>query len=199
MSRIQGARASLSGWCRLLPKDSEDVELNQDLIPGSQKRAQQLKFLKPFAEKLKQKLSEQPTGEMSFAGATRYLKAQPSFDDTAELYRLPAAGRIIKFMRLFGFEIKGAGPGMAVRRPVGAAGGGGRPAGAVDLAPRAPRRGLPNNTAITFQPDNAYRGGSAAYARYELYKSASTVGEARSLGAIPQDLKNALSKGYGRL
>ena len=56
-----------------VPKDSEDVELNDALIPGSGKRAQQLKFLKRFAEKLKPKLSEQPTGEMSFAGATHFL------------------------------------------------------------------------------------------------------------------------------
>ena len=183
-----------------VPKDSEDIELNQDLIPGSGKRAQQLKFLKPFAEQLKQKLSEQPTGEMSFAGATRFLKKLANFDDTAELYRLPTAGRIIKFMRLFAFEVKGSGPGMSVRRPAAAAGvAGGRPAGAVDLAPRMPRRELPAATAITWQPDNAHRGGTAAHARYELYKGASTIGEARRLGATPQDIKNGLAKGYGQL
>ena len=156
--------------------------------------------MKPFAEKLKQKLSEQPTGEMSFAGATRFLKKLANFDDTAELYRLPTAGRIIKFMRLFAFEIKGSGPGMSVRRPAAAAGAaGGRPAGSVDIAPRMPRRELPAATPITWQPDVPYRGGTAAYARYELYKGAGTVGESRSLGATPQDMKAGISRGFAQL
>ena len=58
---------------------------------------------------------------------------------------------------------------------------------------------LPAGTAITWQPDNPYRGGTASYTRYDLYKGASTIGEARSLGATPQDLKTGLSKGYGQL
>ena len=183
-----------------VPKDSEDVELNDDLIPGSGKRKEQLKFLKPFADSLKQRLSEQPTGEMSFAGATRFLKSLDQFEDTAELYRLPSAGRFIKFMRLFGFEIRGSGPGMVVRRPAGSsAASSGRPAGSVDIAPRMPRRGLPAGTAITWQPDNPYRAVSAARARYQLYRGSSTVGEARSLGATPQDFKTGLQKGYAQL
>ena len=136
---------------------------------------------------------------MSFAGATRFLTAQPSFHDTAELYRLPNAGRIIKFMRLFAFEIKGRGPGMTVRKPVGASGGRGRPPAAVDLQPRMPRRGLPAATAITWAPDNPHRGATASYTRYEGYKNTSTVGEARAQGATPQDLKTGLSKGYAQL
>ena len=59
--------------------------------------------------------------------------------------------------------------------------------------------GLPAATAITWQPDNPYRGGTASYARYELYKGASTIAEARSLGATPQDFKTGLLKGYGQL
>ena len=191
---------SYNGNYKTNEADSEDVELNDELIPGSGKRAQQLKFLKPFAEKLKQKLNEQLTGEMSFAGATRFLKKLANFDDTAELYRLPTAGRIIKFMRLFAFEIKGSGPGMSVRRPATAAGAaGGRPAGSVDIAPRAPRRGLPAGTAITWQPDNPYRGGTSSFTRFELYKGASTIGETRSLGATPQDIKNGLAKSFGQI
>ncbi len=88
---------------------------------------------------------------------------------------------------------------MVVRRPTSAGGSQGRPAGSVDLAPRAPRRGLPAATPITFQPDNPHRGGTAAYARYDLYKGAQSVGAARELGATSQDLKGDLEKEYARL
>ncbi len=136
---------------------------------------------------------------MSFARASTFLRTRSGFEDTAETYRLPRAGRYVKFLRLFGFQIQGHGPGMVVQRPASAGGSQGRPAGSVDLAPRAPRRGLPAATPITFQPDNPHRGGTAAYARYDLYKGAQSVGEARELGATPQDLKADLAKGYARL
>ena len=188
-----------------VPKDSEDVELNDELLPGSGKRLKQKEFLKPFAEKLKQQLSRQPTGELSFAAVRIFLNKQAHFNDTADLYKLPVGpqGRHNKFLRLFGFQIIGSGPGMSVRRPAGASGSSqlprGRPVEAVDLMPRMPRRGLPAATAITWTPDNQYRGGTLAYSRYELYKGASTVGESRALGATPQDLKAGISKGYAQL
>ena len=162
----------------------------------------QLRHLRRFAEALKQELSNTPRGEMSFARASTFLRTRRGFEDTAETYRLPRAGRYVKFLRLFGFQIQGSGPGMVVRRPAGAsasAGSRGRPAGSVDLAPRVPRRALPAATPVTFQPDNPHRGGTAAYARYELYKTAQSVGEARIAGALPQDLKGDLEKGYARL
>ena len=158
-----------------------------------------MKALKKYSEALKQEMST-TQGSMTLVRVRMFLKSRPQFEDTAELYRLPKAGRYIKFLRLFGYAITGSGPGMTVRAPrAPPVAGGGRPAGAVDLAPRMPRRALSAATPITWQPDNPYRGGSASRARYELYKGAGTVGEARALGATPQDLKNGISKGFAQL
>ena len=135
---------------------------------------------------------------MTFSRASEFLRTRRGFLDTCDVYRLPKQGRFVKFLRLFGFEVAGSGPGMTVRRPParGAAASSGanqgRPAGSVDLAPRAPRRGLPADTPITFQAANPHRVGSAWWRRYEDYKIANTVGEARGLGATPQDLKGDL-------
>ena len=140
---------------------------------------------------------------MGFARATRFLQARPGFSDTADVYRLPKAGRFVKFLRLFGFELRGSGPGMTVRRPAGtassSAGPRGRPEGAVDVAPRVPRRVMAASTALLWTPENPYRGGTAAHARYQVYRSASTVGEARTLGATPQDIKGGIEKAYAQL
>ena len=77
--------------------------------------------------------------------------------------------------------------------------GRGRPSGAVDILPRAPRNAMPAATALRFQPDNPFRGGSAAYTRYELYKGAISVGGAGTAGMTPQDLQTAISRGFARL
>jgi len=183
---------------------SADINVNDELIPGSRKRELQKEHLRRYAESLKAELANTPRGEMSFNRACEFLRTRPGFADTSDVYKLPKEGRYVKFLRLFAFEMSGSGPGMTVRRPAGrgaadGAGGRGRPAGAVDIAPRVPRRGLPNATAITFQPDNPHRGGTAAYTRYDLYKSAQTVGEAREQGATPQDLKGGLQRGHAML
>ena len=160
-----------------------------------------MKALKKYSEALKQEMATtQGSMGMTLVRVRMFLKSRPQFEDSAELYRLPKAGRYIKFLRLFGYAITGSGPGMTVRAPrAPPVAGGGRPAGSVDLAPRMPRRGLAAATAITWQPDNPYRGGTASFTRFDLYKGAGTVGEARSLGATPQDMKTGLSKGYAQL
>ena len=58
---------------------------------------------------------------------------------------------------------------------------------------------FPGTQAILFQADNPKRGGSGAYARWALYRTATTVGEARRLGMTPQDLKEALRQGHAQL
>ena len=75
----------------------------------------------------------------------------------------------------------------------------GRPTGAVDLAPRMPRRVMAATQELLWQPDNPYRVGSASHARYELYKGAETVGEARRRGATPQDIKAGIERAYAQL
>ena len=182
-----------------VPGTSADIDINDELVPGSGKRAQQLQGLRRYSEQLRQELSTTPQGVMTLARVQQFLRTRPQFEDNAELYRLPKAGRFVKFLRLFGYQLAGSGPAITVTAPRAAAGGGGRPAGAVDLLPRMPRRELPAATPITWQPDVPYRGGSASYARYELYRGASTIGEARRLGATPQDIKAGLSKGYAQL
>ena len=186
-----------------VPRTSGDVDVPDELVPGSGKRQEQLVGMREFANTLKAEILSKPSGEMSFAGVSQFLRTQPGFSDTADAYRLPQAGRNVKFLRLFGFEIRGAGPGMVVRSPASAssssAGVRGRPEGAVDIMPRMPRRGLPASTPLLWTPDNPHRPGSAVHARYERYRSATTVGEARRLGATPQDLKGDLEKGHARL
>ena len=95
---------------------------------------------------------------------------------------------------------------MTVRKPAGAASSSsapgaprGRPVGVADVAPRVARRVMAADTALLRTPDNPYRIGSAARARYELYKAATTIGAARTLGATPTDLKSGIEKAYAQL
>jgi hypothetical protein len=186
-----------------VPGASADIDVSDELVPGSGRREQQLQALRQYSEMLKQELSESPTGELSFARVTQFLRTRPNFEDTAEAYRLPKAGRYVKFLRLFGFQIAGAGPTMVVRGASAAGAGGSRgsrPAAHHDLAPRVPRRTLPPATPIlAFQPDNPHRGGTAAAARYTAYRAATTVGEARALGATLQDLRRNIGQGHAVL
>jgi len=127
----------------------------------------------------------------------RFLKTLAAFDDTADVYRLPKAGRYVKFLRLFSFRIDGSGVTMTVKAPAIAAP---RPAVArgPDIAPRAVRQGMPGTQAIAFGP-NMKRGGTAAYRRYEAYKGATTIGEARAAGMTPMDLRAAIQSGQAQL
>ena len=58
---------------------------------------------------------------------------------------------------------------------------------------------LQDSTAIKFQPLNPKRVGTASYTRYERYKVAKTVGEARTAGAHSMDLKVDIEKGFARM
>jgi len=181
-----------------VPGASQDIDINDELTPASGRREQQLRGMRQFSEQLKRELAQTPQNQMTFARATQFLRTRPSFEDTAEAYRLPRAARYVKFFRLFGFRLEGSGPAMTVRGPAAAVGQ--APAArAIQLAPRASRRDLPGSQGIIFQPDNPKRGGSAAYARWALYRSATSVGEARRLGMSPQDLREALRQGHAQL
>ena len=181
-----------------VPGGSQSIELNDELTPASGRREQQLRGLRQYSEQLRQELSQAPNAEMTFTRVHMFLRSRPQFEATAEVYRLPRAGRFVKFLRLFGYRIEGSGPAMVVRAPASAAGQ--RPqARAVELAPRQQRRDLPASRAILFQADNPKRGGSAAYTRWAAYRSATSVGQARSLGMTPQDLREALRQGHAQL
>ena len=177
-----------------VPADSEDVVINDELFPNSGRREEQKRGLNPYAQQLKEAMAQATWG---FSRTMRFLKAMEAFDDTADVYRLPRAGRYVKFLRLFGFKIEGSGATMTVNAPPVAA----RPAGGrrgPDIAPRVARQGMPGTQAIAFGP-NMKRGGTAAYARYEAYKGAATIGQARLLGMTPMDLRVALQTGQAQL
>ena len=177
---------------------SADVRGDGENLPGSRRTDEQRQALRQYSDALKARLGAE--GQMTLASVSRFLQSQEGFADTADVYRLPKQGRVVKFLRLFGFELTGTGPGIIVRKPSRATGEArGRPAGATDLVPRIPRRGLPAAQSITFQPDNPFRAGSARHNRYEAYKGAGTVGEARRLGATPQDFQAAFNEGYAVL
>ena len=180
---------------------SESVVINEEAVPGSGKREDQRRVLRPYAEQLRQEISSTARNEISFERAKQFLRTRPAFTDTSDVYRVPRQARYSYFFRLFGFQLRGSGEGMTVGVPAARAGvAAGQPAArAVELAPRAQRRDMPGTQAILFQPDNPKRGGSAAFARWALYRSATTVAEARRLGMTPQDLQADIARGFARL
>ena len=70
---------------------------------------------------------------------------------------------------------------------------------APEIDPRAPYRRLPNDTRVEHKDANPARVGSDRYRRYELYKKAKTIGEARRLGATSQDISMDLNSGALKL
>ena len=186
-----------------VPETSQDIDMNDELTPASGRREQQLRGLRQYSEQLKNELSQAPNAEMTLTRVQMFLRSRPQFEATADVYRLPKAGRFVKFLRLFGYRIQGSGPAMTVKAPAAATGQLRPAARAVQLgaplAPRAQRRDLPGSQEILFQADNPKRGGSASFTRWGLYRSATTVGEARRLGMTPQDLREALRQGHAQL
>jgi transposase InsO family protein len=174
--------------------ESEDIVPNEELFPNSGRREAQKRALGGYAQQLKDAMAQTA---WSFPRTMRFIKGLAAFDDTAEVYRLPKAGRYIKFLRLFSFRIEGSGVTMQVRAPPTA------PRVAAvrrgpDIEARAPRRGMAGSQRIRFG-ENKKRFGTAAFARYERYKSATTVQEARDLGMTPMDLRAAIQSGQGEL
>ena len=138
---------------------------------------------------------------MTLARARAFLQSRPGFSDTATVYKLSKKTRTVSFLRLFGFEIHGSGPGLTIRRPVAPESDGpgrGRPQGVIDM-PRRPRRVMPSATTLLWEADNPYRGGTKAHDRFSLYRGATTVGESRALGASPLDIQKGIDTGHAQL
>ena len=188
-----------------VPSSSANIEMPDELTPGSGRRQEQRENLREYSDALKAEIGG---GEVSFARASQFLRNRPGYLDTAAAYRLPRAGRDVAFMRLFGFQIQGAGPSMTVRNPRAAPAAPAVPAAPAAPAPRAPRgpdiipRGTPSRLPAG-QPlafgENPFRANTAAHTRYEAYRSATNVGEARARGATPLDLMRAINRGAARL
>ena len=181
-----------------VPAESADIALNEELVPGSGKRAEQLQGLRVYAEQLRNELSRTARGEMSFTRARQFLRTRGNWDEAAARYRLPVSGRFVKFLFLFRFRISGTGRTMMVKPPLPSAPQAPAAPRQAEVAPRRPRTDMPGTQTIQFGP-NQKRGGTATYARYEIYKSATTIAEARRLGMTPMDLKDAVARGQATL
>ena len=83
----------------------------------------------------------------------------------------------------------------APRLPAQAASGSSRVPRAVEVDPRAAYRRFPNETAVVYSTENPARPNSERYRRYERYRVARTIGEARRLGATSQDISLDLAAG----
>ena len=132
------------------------------------------------------------------------------FKNAAEIYDLPMAARFVKFAKLFPqlFRIGGeAGklrvfktpPEPKAPKPEAASSSTGpRPAErtrgpyqarAVEFEPRAAARKYQNEWHVIYDPENPSKRLGPKYTRYEKYKVATTIGEARRLGSTSMDFK----------
>jgi hypothetical protein len=197
-----------------VPADSQSIAIDTDTAPGGGKRARQREMLQDFASNLAGMI---PSTGMTLAMAGRTLRGMRGFEDTADTYGPAKVGRYVSFLKLFPlkFKIVGSGPGLRVMpadppepaapRAVQVGGASASSAAALPAAPRErAERALeidPRAAYRKYPPDqrirygaNPARMGTPRHARFELYKLATTVGEARRLGATPQDLQADVAK-----
>ena len=189
-----------------VPGGSADMDLGET-GPGAAKRTKQKEVLQEYADRLHRLI---PTTGLTLAAARTSLQSMRGAVDNMDVYGPARGGRYVSFLKLFPklFEIIGSGPGIRVKKAAAPA----RPAPAAPAAPaadravrgpdvavRMPRQGLPGNTATAWKQDNPKRANTAAYARYETYKGASSLAEARLAGMTSQDLQADLARGHVRL
>ena len=143
------------------------------------------------------------------AAARGLLQGMRGLVDTMDIYGPARQGRYIAFLKLFPnlFKTQGSGPNIKVfkadppritPRPVqegGARSSTERAPRTIEIDPRAPYRRFPNETRVRFSDQNPGRANSDRFRRYEIYKSANTIGQARRLGATSQDISLDLSSG----
>ena len=131
-------------------------------------------------------------------------------DDTVDTYGPARAGLYVAFLKLFPnlFKVTGSGPGLRAfkadppppRPPAQEAGSStDRAPRAAEVDPRAAYRRFPNELRVEYQNENPARRNSERYKRYENYKTARTIGEARILGATSQDISLDFTAGAVRI
>jgi len=193
-----------------VPAGSRDVDIGIEAGPGGGRRARQREMLQDFARNLKGLL---PSTGYTLARVAQILGGMRGFHDTADVYGPSKQGRIVNFLKLYPnlFSLQGSGPNIKVlpaappeprpARPaqVGGASGSSEPARerqprALEIDPRAPYRKFPNTQRVRYGANPA-RVGTPRHARYEAYKEAVTIGEARRLGATSQDISLDIQKG----
>ncbi len=148
-----------------------------------------------------------PSTGYTLARVGQLLRGMRGFHDTADVYGPSKAGRIVSFLKLYPrhFQIHGSGPKIKVLPAappppqaarsvqVGGASGSAAPPPreraerGLDEDPRAPYRKFPNAQRARYGANPA-RAGTPRHARYAAYMRATTIGEARRLGATSQDI-----------
>ena len=189
-----------------VPLGSADIDLG-DAGPGQGKRAEQREQMEDFAGSLKKVLPE--TG-MSIVAAANFLRSLDNFDETAETYKLPRQGRIVKFLRLYPklFDLVGAGTSLRVipkkkeevaPRAEASSSSDGRRQRILprmpEIEPRAEPQRYPNYIKIEFVGKNPTKRAGPRRERFEKYKTAKTKGEMRQLGGTSQDITMDIKAG----
>jgi hypothetical protein len=194
-----------------VPAGSRDVDIGIEAGPGGGRRKRQKEMLQDFATNLKGLL---PSTGYTLARVAQILRGMRGAFDTMDVYGPSKQGRIVNFLKLYPnlFSLVGSGPGIKVLpaalpepRPVqpiqtgGASSSSGGPGGerqlrAIEIDPRAAYRKFPNVQKVRYGANPA-RGGTPRHGRYEAYKGASTIGEARRLGASSQDISMDIAAG----
>ena len=176
-----------------------------DAGPGQGERAKQKEVLGDYARDLHKLI---PDEGLTLPSARMRLQGMRGFEDTIEVYGPARSGRYGAFMTLCPslFKLYGSGPSMRVmkadppppreprepREPTAAANSTERAPRAIEVDPRAEYRRFPNEIRVEYQEQNPARRNSERFRRYENYKRAKTIGEARSLGATSQDISQDL-------
>jgi hypothetical protein len=193
-----------------VPVGSADVDIGIETGPGAGRRARQKEMLQDFGRKLKDLL---PTSGYTLKRVAQILTGMRGWEDTTAIYGPAKQGRIGNFLKLYPrwFAIQGTGPGIKVfpaepvpvARPVqvGGASSSGpaeRQPRAPEIDPRAPYRKFPNDQKVEYG-DNPARATTPRHRRYEKYRMATTIGQARRLGATSQDISLDIQNGALKL
>ena len=186
-----------------VPAGSANVDLD-DAGPGQGRRAKQKEVLGDYAKDLHKLI---PSEGLTLPTARNILQGMRGLEDTMDTYGPARAGRYVSFMRLFPhlFKITGSGPGLRVMKadppaqPRPAQGSTDRVPRAIEVDPRAAYRRFSNETAVVSKINNPAKPNGERYKRYETYKKATTIGQARSLGATSQDISLDIEKAAVRL
>ena len=197
-----------------VPAGSQDVDIGIEAGPGGGRRARQREMLQDYARNLKGML---PSTGHTLARVAQLLRGMRGFTNTTEAYGPAKAGRIVSFLKLYPrlFALQGSGPGIKVSpaappppqptrpRPVQVGGASSSSAAppreraerALEIDPRAPYRRFPNEQKVRYKEANPARAGTMRHARYEAYKTATTIGEARRLRATSLDISLDVQRG----
>ena len=186
-----------------VPAGSANVDL-ADAGPGQGKRAKQREVLGDYARDLHKSI---PVEGLTLPTVRVLLQGMRGLEDTMDTYGPARAGRYVAFLKLFPslFKVTGSGPGLRVMkadpppprepRPAQPANSSTERAPRVELGPRAVYRRFFNEIPVVYAAENPARRNSQRYQRYENYKKATTIGQARALGATSQDISPELSVG----